>query len=326
VNPRVSVVMPAFQASAWIGAAVSSVLTQTYRDLELVVVDDGSTDATPQIVAAQPGPTKLVTQPNAGVGAARNRGIAEARGRLVAFCDADDFLLPDHVGALVSLFDRKGGIVTSNPFVLFPSGIDPRRRLHRIRFPPPHRQRRAILEQNFVSTMSLFPRAMVEAVGPFAEHRRRAEDWDFWIRAIFTGYRVALQPRPLAFYRWTSTGLSAGENQMDAEDVAILRDVASRLPLTADERRYVQRRLSHPPPRELARRADGALREGRYAEAARDYREAAMLCPSERLLVWKARLMALAPHVAGPVLRARHVRLERTLGTGARVREEDECA
>jgi glycosyltransferase involved in cell wall biosynthesis len=324
VNPRVSVVMPAFQAEAWIGEAVSSVLAQTYRDLELVVVDDGSTDATPQMVASREGPIKLVTQPNAGVGAARNRGIAEARGRLVAFCDADDFLLPDHVMALVNMFDRTGDIVTSNPFVLFPSGIAPRRRLHRIRFPPPHRQRLAILEQNFVSTMSLFPRAMVDVIGPFAEHRRRAEDWDFWIRAIFAGYRVALQPKPLSFYRWTSTGLSAGESQMDSEDVAILRDVASRLPLTPDERRYVERRLSHPPPRELARRADGALTEGRYAEAARYYLEAASLCPSERPLVWKARLMDLAPHVAGPILRNRHVRLEQTLGTG--VRGEDECA
>ena len=91
MSPRFSVVMPAYQAEQTIGAAVSSVLQQTHSDWELVVVDDGSTDATGAIAAAHPGPVRVVRQENAGVAPARNRGIAEARGHEVMgrFRDAE---------------------------------------------------------------------------------------------------------------------------------------------------------------------------------------------------------------------------------------------
>jgi len=192
MNPRVSVVMPAYQAAWSVGAAVESVLWQTYRDLEVVVVDDGSTDATAEIVRAHEGPVRVVHQENAGVAAARNRGIAEAAGELIAFCDSDDLWFPAHLEALVEVYDRAGGgIATANSYWLFPGGIHPARTRFRGRFPTADEQRRAILEQNFVSTMALFPRRLPEEIGPFPVDRRRAEDWDFWIRAIYAGHRVA---------------------------------------------------------------------------------------------------------------------------------------
>lgn len=313
--PRVSVVMPAYEAAGTIGAAVASVLWQTYADLELVVVDDGSGDETGAIAAAHPGPVRVVRQENAGVAAARNRGIAGACGELIAFCDADDILLPQHLEALVATFEGSGlGIATANSYWLLPGGIDPSRVRFKGRFPAPGTQRRAILEQNFVSTMSLFPRALVDEIGPFDERRRQAEDWDFWLRAIYAGHRVALQRRPLALYRWGATGLSSAREGMDDAIEDIVREVAARPDLTPDERAYVERRLAGPGPRVLGREGDAALRAGRYDEAARAYREAAALCPSERPLVWKARVVGLAPRLAGPLVRRRQLRLEERLG------------
>ncbi len=309
---RVSVVTPAFNAAATIGAAVSSVLGQTYRDVELVVVDDGSTDATAAIAEAYGDPVRVVRQENKGVAAARNRGIREAAGELIAFCDADDALLPEHLERLVGVWDERGGIATANAYWLLPGGIGKTR--YRGGVPKPDEQRRAILEQNFVSPLSLFPRALVDEVGPFDEERRRAEDWDFWIRAIFVGHRVTLQPRPTALYRWGSDSLSSARDAMDADVEAVLRRVAERDDLTADERAYVERRLSGPSPRELSREGDRALRAGRYREAARAYRDAAGLVPSERMLLWKARVLRPAPRLVGPLVRARQLRIERALG------------
>ena len=316
MSPRVSVVTPAFDAGRTIGAAVSSVLCQTYDDLELVVVDDGSTDATAAIAGAYGTPVRLVRQDNAGVAAARNRGVAEARGELIAFCDADDILFPEHVERLVRLWDSRGGVVTANSYWLLPGGIHPSRTRYRGGFPKPGEQRRAILEQNFVSPLSLFPRALMDEIGPFPVERRRAEDWHFWIRAIFAGHVVSLQPTPSALYRWGAESLSAARDAMDADVEAVLREVAVRDELRPVERDYVLRRLAGPSPRQLARDGDRALREGRYAAAAHAYRAAAVLVPSERMLRWKARAMAPAPRLVGPIVRARQLRIERSLGMG----------
>lgn len=314
MSPRVSVVMPAYQAARSIAAAASSVLWQSYRDLELVVVDDGSTDRTAEIAAALDGPVRVIQQENGGVAAARNRGIEAAQGELVAFCDADDLWLEAHLAALVELYDRQGGIVTSNCYWLFPRGIHPSRTRYKGRFPRPDRQRQAILEQNFVSTMSLFPRALADEVGRFDETLRRAEDWDFWLRAIYAGHRVSLQRRPLALYRWGTTGLSSGWREMDADIEAIFVGLEERVELSEGERAYVRRRLAGPGPRALGRAGDEALRAGRYAEAARAYRAAARLCRAERPLVWKARALSLAPPLAGPLVRRRQLRIEREVG------------
>ena len=316
MSPRVSVVMPAYNAAATIGAAVSSVLRQTYRELELVVVDDGSTDATGAIAAAHEGAVRVVRQENKGVAAARNRGIDEAAGELIAFCDADDILFDEHVSELVATYDSHSGkrIATANSYWLFPAGIDSSKVRYRGRFPERARQRLAILEQNFVSTMSLFPRSLAAEVGPFDEARQRAEDWDFWLRAVFAGYEVVLQPRPLALYRWSAAGLSSSYERMDEDVVDILRTVAARGDLRDDERAYLERRLSGPEPRVLSRQGDEALRQGRYREAASLLRDAARLVPSERPLVWKSRALSLLPPLTGPLLRARQRRVESSVG------------
>jgi glycosyltransferase involved in cell wall biosynthesis len=277
-------------------------------------VDDGSTDRTAAIAEAHGEPVRVVQQENRGVAAARNRGIEAAAGELIVFCDADDILLPEHVARLVRVWDEHGGIATANSYWLLPGGIHPAKTRYRGGFPKPNHQRRAILEQNFVSPLSLFPRALVDEIGGFDDERRRAEDWDFWIRAIFAGRRVALQPEPTALYRWGTASLSSAYDQMDTDVEAVLRTAAERDDLSPSERAYVERRLSGPSPRELARRGDRALRAARYSEAARAYGEAARLVPSERMLLWKARVMRPAPRVLGPLVRARQLRIERSLG------------
>ncbi len=94
--PRVSVVIPLYNKASSVGASVVSVLRQSFADLELIVVDDGSTDDSPSAVRAVGDPRlRILAQPNAGPGAARNRGLAEAGGEYVAFLDADDEWQPE---------------------------------------------------------------------------------------------------------------------------------------------------------------------------------------------------------------------------------------
>lgn len=111
---RISVIIPLFNKAPYIQRALASVTEQTYANFELIVVDDGSTDEGPRIVGASNDPRiRLVKQENAGPGAARNRGIAEAQGELVAFLDADDEWLPGYLAESVQLLDRYGPNVAS---------------------------------------------------------------------------------------------------------------------------------------------------------------------------------------------------------------------
>lgn len=104
--PRVSVVMPAYNVERFIAEAIESVLGQTFADLELIVVDDGSTDATPQLVerfVQTDARVRLIAQANSGrPGIARNRGIAAARGAYLTFLDSDDYWYPQRLGIMIS--------------------------------------------------------------------------------------------------------------------------------------------------------------------------------------------------------------------------------
>lgn len=314
VQPAVTVVIPAYRAAKTIGATISSVLLQTVSELEVLVVDDGSDDETAAVATATQDPrVRVVHQRNSGVAAARNRGVRMARADLVTFCDADDVWFPRHLDAALRLVGPRG-FVTSNAYYFFEGGIEPGWLRHAAPLRTGDAQRRAILEQNFVSIMSVFPKQMYDEIGPFDEGLRRAEDWDFWLRAILAGYRVAHQRQPLAMIRWGDSSLSADAEDMDRCVRAVLQKALDSRMLTDGEREYVLRRLAGPDPRAVVRDADEAMRSGRYRAAARGYATAASLVPSERRLVWKSRSLRVLPSVSGRLVGRRMRRREGAVG------------
>ena len=107
--PAVSVITPVFNAERYIGAAIESVLGQSASDWELLVIDDGSTDGTPDVVREYAGDPRLrvVRREHRGLSAARNEGVSKATGRLLAFLDADDLWRPEYLERMVSMLDRK---------------------------------------------------------------------------------------------------------------------------------------------------------------------------------------------------------------------------
>src|SRR3989442_12041514 len=128
---RVSVIIPLFNKAPYIERALSSVAAQTYRDFELIVIDDGSTDEGPRVVEAfNDLPIRLIRQENAGPGAARNRGLGLAQGELVAFLDADDEWLPSYLSESVRLLDEYGQAVVAitSGYFEYPAGISRKNR------------------------------------------------------------------------------------------------------------------------------------------------------------------------------------------------------
>src|SRR5262252_3345733 len=123
---RVSVLIPLYNKERWIKRALDSIACQTLTDFEVIVVDDGSTDGGSDVVANYKDPrVRMVHQPNAGPGSARNRGIAEARGELLAFLDADDEWFPNYLQDSIQFLEglSQEVVSVSSGYIEYPSGI-----------------------------------------------------------------------------------------------------------------------------------------------------------------------------------------------------------
>ena len=207
-NERLSVVIPAYNAATTVRSAVRSTLNQTVPALEVIVVDDGSTDGTGDVVSAIDDPrVRLVSQSNGGPAAARNAGIAVARGEWIAFLDSDDLWLPRYVEAATAALTAapNPGFAYTDAYV-FDSGrgqvkrgsasdaLDP---------PPPDRASflAALLRRNFVFTSAAVPAAVLSAVGGYDESLTLSEEYDLWLRILVAGFDAVWLGGPLAIYR-----------------------------------------------------------------------------------------------------------------------------
>lgn len=201
--PRVSVILPAYNAEAFLSEAIESVLRQTWHDLELIIVNDGSTDTTMSIAErSREGDrrVRIVDKPNGGPSSARNAGIAAARGDAICFVDADDILLPDKIRRQVEFLERFPGcdLVYSDYYVgdgdLTPVWLVSVR-------PVTAKIDEDLLYRNFFAPMCPLIRSRLIAVtGGFNEQLRGAEDWEYWIRAAHNG-RFCYLPGPVGVYR-----------------------------------------------------------------------------------------------------------------------------
>lgn len=215
--PRVSVIIPAFNAEEYVEEALRSVLAQTYDDWEIVVCDDCSTDSTPELVRRFGDKVRLLrTDTNSGPAVARNLAIAHSSGELLAFLDADDYWLPTYLERQVSLYDsgQAVGIVGCNAALLGPDGLRPQTYMDIVRSPLEVTLHR-LLQSNPIFPRALVARRAVDEVGGFCPELSHSEDYDLWIRIVEAGYRVVTTREVLAVYRirpksWSSeVGLAA---------------------------------------------------------------------------------------------------------------------
>ncbi|MCU0273986.1 MAG: glycosyltransferase [Acidimicrobiales bacterium] len=214
---QVSVVIPAYNHAAFVGEALTSVLGGPFTDLEVVLVDDGSTDDTLRRVEAFGGDPRLrvLTQPNRGAHVALNRGLDEARGETVFILNSDDVFHPDRIPRLLAAFDDPGVAVATSWVEVVDAGgatigvkhgpddlLPPWAARGGARLAQLGDLRLALLESNWVSTTSnlAFRRRLASEVGLRFRPLRYCHDWDFVLEACRHG-RVELVPEALVRYR-----------------------------------------------------------------------------------------------------------------------------
>lgn len=231
--PRVSVVIPAYNAEKFLAQAIQSVVDQSFKDFELIIVDDGSVDQTRTIAQSFDG-VRYLYQTNSGVAAARNRGIEASTGEFVAFLDADDVWMREFLEGLVAVMDARlelGAAYAWARLVDERGALLPQSLCVHIE--------RDVLAQLFrqgsfiVPSMLMVRREAVAKAGLFDPELPPAEDWDFLVRLAAAGVSFDCVPRFLVHKREYGSSLSANDENLFR---ASLRAVEKALALYLPER------------------------------------------------------------------------------------------
>lgn len=219
--PLVSVVIPCFNYGQFVGDAVASVLGQTFRDLEIILVDGGSTDGkTPDQVRALAGPGVKVfcRETPHRVGSNRNFGIERAAGRYICCLDADDRLDPTYIEKAVFILEHYGYDVVSASVEIFG--------LQSMRYQVAEQvDLEVLLRGNEMATCGLFRRSLWESAGGYRDHGSDSardhvhEDWEFWVRLAAKGARIFnIQDEHLFQYRFHGSGSLSRREEVRSKD------------------------------------------------------------------------------------------------------------
>ncbi len=199
-NRNVSVIIPTYNRGAMLKEAVDSILAQDYRDFELIVVDDGSTDSTPKILNTYQNDVTVIRRNNLGVSSARNAGIRAASGQLIAFLDSDDLWMPLKLSKQIEFFNANPEALicqTEEIWIRNSVRVNPKKRHKKVSgmiFEPS-------LKLCLVSPSAvMMKRSLFETVGLFDESLPACEDYDLWLR-ISCKYPIHLIDTPLIIKR-----------------------------------------------------------------------------------------------------------------------------
>ena len=222
--PRVSVIIPLYNSNPFIMETLDSVLSQSYEDMEVITVDDGSSDNTGDLVRSR-GDKRLVyiRQDNAGISAARNRGLSVAKGEYIAFIDHDDKWLPGKIAKQMALFNSQKdlGLVYSDAYIVNAAG---QRGGTFFKISKPHCGMvfEYMMNGNFIPVLTaVIKKSITEKTGYFDQRYKIAEDWDYFIR-VSKICPVSFVDAPLAEYRVHASSFSRNRVLMLEEVIDIL--------------------------------------------------------------------------------------------------------
>ena len=262
-SPLVSVIIPTYNRAWMVREAIDSVLSQTYRNVELIIVDDGSIDQSRELLARYSNDAIVLHQANQGVSAARNRGIAVAGGALIAFLDSDDLWLPEKLERQVAFFmaNPQARICqTEEVWIRNGRRVNPRRR---------HRKPSGMIFQPSLELCLVSPsavmmrRQLLVSAGGFDESLPACEDYDLWLR-ISSAYPVYLIEEALIIKRGGHPDQLSRMPALDRYRIAAIRKVLDNGCLSADQYRVALAALEG----KCRVYSQGCAKRGRHREAA----------------------------------------------------------
>ncbi len=254
VPGRISVIMPCFNSDRFLREAIESVRGQSYPDVELIVVDDGSSDDSLSILESYGSAIRLIRQSRRGPYPARNAGLAVSSGEFLAFLDSDDLWQQDALQKL------HGALAGQNADLAYCGWQNIGDSFRGEPFVPPAYEKGDPVEQFLRSCpwpihAALVRRSLVRQLGGFSERRFSSMDYDFWLRALTLTRNIVRVPEVLAIYRWHGAGqISAVKSRQVLDALAVQTDFIAAHPTL----------VAHLPPARLRELTDGRVLDQAY--------------------------------------------------------------
>jgi glycosyltransferase involved in cell wall biosynthesis len=224
----VSVIIPTYQKGPYISQAIESVLSQTYTDFSIIVIDDGSTDNTSEVLTKYKDKISIIRQVNKGPAAARNQGIKASNSEFIAFLDADDIWLPYKLERQVNMFleDPAIALVYSDTLI-FSNEVDYRKTYFDIFPPASGNVYQELFVSDFIPTLTaIIRRSCLNVTGFFDESVFGPEDYDLWLR-ISRLYPISFVPEPLARYRIIEGQITSNKERL-IKNLILVKEKAMR--------------------------------------------------------------------------------------------------
>jgi glycosyltransferase involved in cell wall biosynthesis len=218
----ISVIIPTYNSERFVTEAIDSVLAQTFKDFEILVIDDGSTDETESLMRRYDAPVRYIRQENGGVAVARNRGIEESRGKYIAFLDADDTWFPEKLERqLRSLEASAGHRACYSAFLVVDADLKELGISRSARFGLAIED--LLLRGNVIGSICtvLCERSLFETAGGFDPDLSQCADWDMWVRLAELTEFIYLD-EPLVTYRQHDANMSHNAPLLERDSILVL--------------------------------------------------------------------------------------------------------
>lgn len=275
-TPRVSVIIPCYNHAQYLKEAIQSVLSQTYKDFEIIVVDDGSTDSTRNVAARFGNCVRYIWQENQGLSAARNAGIRAANGELIGLLDADDLYEPDFLSIAISALaahPEANGLYCVCQTVDIANNLLPEQIGTVV---APDQLYATLLQGGFFPPLCMFVyKYCYEQAGMFDRTFQGCADWDMWLR-ISKRYTIIGTDRLLARYRIVPTSMSSDPVHMLNDQLAVLQKHFGDEIVQASEWTKTRREVYG---RVYLRTGTDYFRQSSEDQARKYLREAFKICP-----------------------------------------------
>lgn len=306
-KPLVSVIIPAYKAASFITETLESVFAQTFKDFEVIIINDGSPDTEEFERVLQPYMSRVayIKQKNRGPSAARNVGILRAGSEYVAFLDADDLWLPEYLNQQMRLFKQMPSLdlVYADVLQYYSSIADGVPYSQDCPSRGPVTFESLLTEECQIPTSAVIVRRqVVQDAGLFDEQLWRCEDYDLWLRIAHRGARIAHQQKVLGASRVRLDSLAAQNIKMLESMVRVLAKLETELRVTPERRVLLRRETARAQANMDLERGKVYLQQGRFEEAGDALRNANAFF-HRRKLTLTLLVLRLSPNLAESISR-----------------------